>query len=200
MSLQVANLIELQHINIKLMLKDSGGLDLEPIIPIFHSWIQGQVFEGELLIDVADYRHVPDGPGVMLIGHEADYSVDDTDGRLGVLYNRKTALEGSNQDRLRQAVRAALRACERLEDDPRLNGKLQFDGQNIEITVNDRLLAPNTPETRQAVEPELQEFASALFGGGKYELTIETDPRRRTGAILRPSGSCSAGDLLAKLR
>ena len=31
----------------------------------------------------------PAGPGVMLIGHQADYSVDNTDDRLGVRYNRK---------------------------------------------------------------------------------------------------------------
>ena len=43
---------------------------------------------------MADYRHVPEGPGVMLIGHQANYSVDNTDNRLGVRYNRKEPLEG----------------------------------------------------------------------------------------------------------
>src|SRR5205807_2486817 len=85
--------IELQHINVKLLLE--GGDDLDPVIPIFHSWIQNQPF-GELLIDVADYRHVHHGPGIVLIGHEADYSLDQTDGRLGLRYNRKAPLPGSN--------------------------------------------------------------------------------------------------------
>ena len=61
---------------------------------------------GELLLDVADYRHVPAGPGVMLIGNEGDYSVDNTGDRLGIRYNRKAALDGDNQDRLRQAARS----------------------------------------------------------------------------------------------
>ena len=64
---------------------------------MFHSWIQEQVGEG-LLLDVADYRHVHEGPGVILIGYEGNYSVDNTDNRLGVRYNRKAALDGNNQD------------------------------------------------------------------------------------------------------
>src|SRR5947209_3852895 len=120
--------VELQHINLKLLLKVSGGvdLDLDPILPIFHGWIQNQVFD-ELLLDVADYRHVPNGPGVVLIGHEADYSIDNTDGRLGVRYNRKALVNGSNQDRLEQATRAVLLAVKLLEEDASLQQKLRFN-------------------------------------------------------------------------
>src|SRR4029077_10076795 len=68
-------LMELQHVNVKLIVRTPEEVDLEPLIPIFHGWIQGRVCD-ELLLDIADYRHVPAGPGVVLIGHEADYSVD----------------------------------------------------------------------------------------------------------------------------
>ncbi len=88
--------IELQHINVKLFVRDPEKVDLEAVVPVFHSWIQGQIFD-ELLLDVADYSHVPDGPGVVLIGHEADYALDNTDGRLGVRYNRKAPWPGSNR-------------------------------------------------------------------------------------------------------
>ena len=63
------------------------------LIPVFHRWIREQAMP-ELLIDVADYSHVPAGPGVMVIGHEANYSVDNRENRLGLLYNRRAALEG----------------------------------------------------------------------------------------------------------
>ena len=155
--------IELQHINVKLLLKESENLKLDSVIPVFHSWIQGQIFD-ELLLDVADYRHVKDGPGLMLIGHEADYSLDNTDGLLGVRYNRKAPLPGTNLDRLIQATRSALVACQRLESDPRLNGKFHFNGQDVQLIINDRLLAPNTETTRQAVEPDFERFAVKLFG------------------------------------
>jgi hypothetical protein len=177
-------LIELQHINVKLLLRDEEGIDLEPLVPVFHGWIQEQIFD-ELLIDVADYRHVPDGPGVMVIGNEADYSVDNADGRLGVRYNRKAVLNSNNQERLRQAVRSALAACLRLEEDPQLNRKLCFNGSDIEISVNDRLLAPNHPETREAVEPEIRAFADKLFGAGAYQLSWQTDSRRLLAANLK---------------
>src|SRR5919198_4013028 len=105
--------IELQHINVKLFVNDPEKVDVQAVVPLFHRWIQGQIFD-ELLLDVADYSHVPDGPGVVLIGHEADYALDNTEGRLGVRYNRKASLPGCNRDRLIQATRAALNAFQRL--------------------------------------------------------------------------------------
>src|SRR6202142_1911714 len=128
--------IQLQHINVKLLLKDSEtldhGRDLDPIIPVFLSWIQAQSFD-ELLLDVADYRHVQAGPGGLIIGHEADYSLDNTDGRWGVRYNRKAILAGSNQDRLAPAARAQLPPATRVQEETRLNGKLHFNGHDTRI-------------------------------------------------------------------
>ncbi len=80
----------IQHVMVKVFAREPVSIDLGEAIPIFHRWIQDHVCP-ELLIDVADYRHVPNGPGVMLIGHEANYSLDMTKGRLGLLYNRKQA-------------------------------------------------------------------------------------------------------------
>src|SRR6266446_4684166 len=172
--------INLQHINVKLVLKDSDSLDhgrdLDPVIPVFHSWIQQHAFD-ELLLDVADYRHVQGGPGILLIGHEADYSLDDTDSRLGVRYNRKAVLDGNNQERLIQAALAALTAALRLQEDTRLDGKLYFNGHDIEIFVNDRVLAPNTAATRDALNAGFQEFSDRLVGGSEYSLSFGSDPR-----------------------
>lgn len=190
--------MELQHVNVKLLVQDPEEVDLEPLIPIFHSWIQDQVCE-ELLLDVADYRHVDAGPGVVLIGHQANYSVDNTDNRLGVRYNRKAALEGGNQDRLKQATRAALTACQRLESEPGLNGKLRFNGQEMELFINDRLLAPNRDATRQAVEPELRTFFQELFGGSEYVLHYNPDPRRLFSVSVIASQVFAVSDLLNNL-
>jgi hypothetical protein len=189
--------IELQHINIKLYLNNRDA-DLAAVIPIFHSWIQDQIFD-ELLIDVADYRHVHHGPGLMLIGHEADYSLDQTDGILGLRYNRKVPLVGTNLDRLTQATRATLVAAQTLEADARVNGKLSFNGQDIQLIINDRLLAPNDKATRNAVEPDVQTFAAKLFGHSGYSLCFDTDPRRLLSATLQASRPFSTGDLLNSL-
>jgi hypothetical protein len=199
--------IELQHINVKLLLKYAQDLDLDPIIPVFHSWIQQQVAD-ELLLDVADYRHVEAGPGIVLIGHEADYSLDNADSRLGIRYNRKAVLDGTNQDRLTQAAHAAIAASQRLQQDTRLDGKLNFNGQDIEIFINDRLLAPNTAETRDAVRPEFQTFAERLFGGSEFSLSFgsesssaETaDPRRLLTVFLHAANPFTTEDLAGNLK
>ncbi len=190
--------INLQHVNVKLLASDGAGVGLEPLIPIFHGWIRDQVFE-ELLLDVADYRHVPEGPGVMLIGHQANYSVDNTDNRLGVRYNRKAALDGSNQDRLKQAARSALGAFQRLEAEAALGGKLQFGGREIEVFVNDRALAPNNDATRLAAQPEFHAFFGKLFQGADYALTHETEPRRLFAVRAKTFKPFSVAELLANV-
>ncbi len=192
-------LTDLQHINVKFLLEPQEGIDLGPLIPIFHGWIQEQPFP-ELLIDVADYSHVPSGPGVMIIGHEADYSVDNTDGRLGVRYARKETLNSSNQERLKQAARSALSALKRLEENTAIPGKLKFGGNEAEIVVNDRLLAPNRPETQRAVEPEISKFADQLFGPGAYQLAWQSDPRRLLGVTLKANQQFDVNRLIQNLQ
>jgi hypothetical protein len=190
--------VNLQHVNVKLMLESSAEADLALLIPIFHSWIQGQIFE-ELLLDVADYRHVPAGPGVVLIGHQANYSVDNIDSRLGVRYNRKAELDGGNQDRLAQAARGALIACQRLEAEPTVAGKFHFRGRGLELFINDRLLAPNSAATLDAARPDLQQFAEKLFGGPHYSLSHNPDPRKLFGVSIKASDSFPLATLLKNL-
>jgi hypothetical protein len=190
--------MQLQHVNVKLLLQTSEGLSLEPLIPVFHSWIENQNGD-ELLIDVADYTHVPAGPGVVLIGHEGNYSVDNTDDHLGVRYNRKAELNGGNQNVLTQAARAALTACQRLESEPRLGGKFLFNGQDIEIFINDRLIAPNSAATRALFDPDFQLFSRKLFKGKEYSLDYDTDPRGLFKAKLKATEPASVTQLLEAL-
>jgi hypothetical protein len=190
--------INLQHVNVKLLASNPEQVDLEPLIPVFHSWIEGQIFE-ELLLDVADYRHVQAGPGVVLIGHQANYSVDNADNRLGVRYNRKAPLEGSNQDRLGQAARAALVAFERLESEPRLGGKLRFSGREIKLYANDRIMAPNRASTSEALKPELEAFLGKLFQGSEYTLSHGSDPRSLFAVDVKANRAFSISELQANL-
>jgi len=191
-------LVELQHVNVKLLLRNPEEVDLEPLIPVFHDWIRDQVGEG-LLLDIADYRQVDAGPGVVLIGHEGNYSVDNTDNHLGVRYNRKAVLDGSNQDRLKQAARAALTTCQRLEADPRLGGKLRFNGQEIEIFINDRLLAPNSDATREAFDSDFQIFFEELFRGREFSMSYGSDPRKLFAVSVKAAQPFPVTDLLGNL-
>jgi hypothetical protein len=190
--------MELQHVNVKFLVSDPQSVDLEPLIPVFHRWIQGQVCE-ELLLDIADYRHVPAGPGIVLIGHQADYSLDNTNNRLGVRYNRKASFDGTNLDRLGQAACSALKACQRLEAEAALQGKIRFNGRDIDLFINDRMLAPNGEETRQRFDPELKAFFDTLFRGSDYSLTYDTDPRHLLGVSVRASQPFAVIDLIHNL-
>jgi sulfite reductase (ferredoxin) len=190
--------MDFQHVNVKLLIENPEEVELEPLIPVFHTWIEDQNGD-ELLIDVADYTHVPAGPGIVLVGHEGNYSVDNTDNRLGVRYNRKAALDGTNQERLAQAVRAALTACQRLESEPRMDGKLRFNGQDIEIFLNDRLIAPNNNATREAAESDFQVFFQKLFRGKEYSMNYGNDPRQLFTAYVKAAQPVSVSELLEAL-
>ena len=175
--------MDLQHINVKIYVEGKLQVDPARFIDVFHGWIQQKTLEG-LLIDVADYRHVPSGPGVMLIGHEADYSMDNAGNRYGLLYNRKSPLEGSNADRFRQAVSCAANACRLLENEFEKDGTPKFSRQGFELFVNDRALAPNTTETFEAVEPELKSFLETVLGHDKFSFERYSDPRSRFGVTV----------------
>lgn len=166
--------MNVQHINIKFFIENPETVNLAEYSAVFNSWIQKHALE-ELLIDVADYLHVHNGPGIMLIGNEADYSLDNRAGRLGLLYNRKAQLDGTTQEKLAQAANAALTAAQILE---KKNG-LKFNGSEVQVIVNDRLLVPNTAETFASLESDLRAFFNRLFDGAEYALTYPIDPRER---------------------
>jgi len=186
--------MNLQHINIKFYLENPETVNLADYGAVFNSWIQGQRLD-ELLVDVADYLHVHHGPGIMLIGHEADYSLDQRAGRLGLLYNRKEQLDGTNLQKLVQAAHAALTAAQILEQE---NG-LKFIGSEVQVIVNDRLLVPNTADSFEALKPDLQSFFTALYDGVGCELEHLTNPRERFTVNVKTGTSFAVETLLKNI-
>src|SRR5688572_13852880 len=186
--------MNVQHINVKFFLENPDSVSLSEYSAVFNAWIQEQRLD-ELLIDVADYLHVHHGPGIMLIGYEADYSLDNRAGRLGLLYNRKEQLEGATQEKLAQAVRAALTAAQILEKE---NG-LKFIGSEVQIIVNDRLLVPNTGEMFDALEPDLQAFFNRLYRGAEVTLAHLVNPRERFTVNAETESSFDVDTLLKNL-
>jgi hypothetical protein len=186
--------MNVQHINIKFFIENPAAVRLEEYQGIFNTWIQRHVTE-ELLIDVAEYLHVHDGPGIVLIGHEANYSLDNNRGRLGLLYNRKAQLDGSTQDKLAQAARAALIAARLLEKE---NG-LKFNGQEAQVFINDRLLVPNSIETFAALEPDFKAFFQRLYKSAGFELNHKPDARERFQVDVKSAAPIGVDELLQNL-
>jgi hypothetical protein len=162
--------MQAHKISVKFYAEDDSKLAPHEFVPVFHSWIQNRAVPEHMLVDVADYAHVHNGPGTLLVAHEANFYTDRIDGRLGLTYSRKQAAPGAFIDRLRQAVTAALEAAVRLEDDPRLAGKLKFGTGEVTIRVPDRLLAPNTMETYSQVRGDIEKVAADLYGAGNFDV------------------------------
>ena len=118
---------------------------------------------------------------MILVGHEGDYSLDHRGGRWGLRYNRKATLDGTNEDRLLQALGSAARACCLLED--RFDG-LEFGRSEFDLFLNDRGLAPNSGETYAAFRPELELFLKGRLGHRDFTLEPEQDQRARFGVTV----------------
>ena len=158
---------DLVKLELKVLAKNESAAAAEEFIPVFHRWITERVLP-ELLIDVADYSHVHEGPGVLLVGHDAIYAYDQSRGEPGLLYSRRreTAPESAGiatlDQRLDSLLRCAFRACDQIEAEPQLAGRVTFDRQRIELRVNDRLIARDD-DTVAALESA---FSRALAAGG----------------------------------
>ena len=190
--------MELQKFGIKLFAAEPANTTLAEFIPLFHRWIQNRLVDG-LLIDVADYSHVVDGPGILLIGHEGNYAIDDAGGRRGLLYVRKQPLPNGLSERLARGMEIALTACRELERTPDLAGRLKFRTDEILIFANDRSIAPNTDETWRACEPALSELFSRLLPQARIALEREPDPKERFAVTMRARSEVDVATLLGRL-
>ena len=100
---------------IQLPLKAGTSVKLTEVIPEFHRWIREDLLP-DLLVDVTNYSHVKKGPGILLIAHEAQYSLDETHGEQGLLYIRKRGEFDSPAESIQQALVSTLRAARLLEE------------------------------------------------------------------------------------
>jgi hypothetical protein len=162
---------------VKFFLDNPDSVDTALFMGVFQRWIQEKSLEG-LLIDVADYRHVNHGPGIILIGHESDYGIESQNGRPGLLYTRKRQLEPDLQTQLRTSLRLALVACELLEADPTFSPRLKFRADEVEIRFADRLQLPNQPESFELIKDDLEAVLGELYGAAPVQFEpVQQDSR-----------------------
>lgn len=190
--------MELQKINVKVFTVEPTKIPLTEFIDIFHGWIQAT--DG-VYHDVADYSHMQAGPGIVLVANDANVGIDETGNRRGLLYSQKSKLSGSNVEKLSTVLRSALENCQRLEEEPALDGKLRFAGNEVEIVVNDRLVAPNTEETFDEIRPDIDFLARRLYATTNFTLVRnQEDPRVRLNVTLRTPLSFETKTLLKNLQ
>ena len=189
--------------DVKLFLQEASRPDPEAFIPVFHDWIQNQALD-ELLIDVVDYRHVHDGPGVMLIAHDAHYAFDTTGGRAGLLYSRRRETHASRHgirsvtERLHSVLQCALRAALALESEPALAGRVAFRGDELLLRVNDRLVSP-APEAFDDLQAHLQPVLATLYPQGGVEVERHEGADSRLALTVRASADAGVATLAGRL-
>lgn len=168
--------LDIHRLGVKLFAENPEVIDAEAYIGMFHRWIQARDLDGTP-IDVADYKHVPKGPGIMLISHEADRCLDFADDRPGAIYQRKRDLTGSLEERLVAVIGAADATADRIEGEDAAAG-VRFGRDEIELRFHDRRLAPNSDEGLAAVEDAVRSALSQVRPGHTAAIArAEDDPR-----------------------
>ncbi|MDE0206482.1 MAG: hypothetical protein OXP66_10705 [Candidatus Tectomicrobia bacterium] len=187
----------------KLFLQDTSRPAPEDFIPVFHDWIQNQALD-ELLIDVVDYRHVPDGPGVILIAHDAHYAIDMADERPGLLYSRRRETHPTRNairsatERLHSVLQCALRAALALEAEPSLAGRVKFRGDELLLRINDRLVSP-TLEAFDDLQAHLQPVLATLYPHDHVQVERHGGPDSRLSMTIRASETSDVATLHGRL-
>jgi hypothetical protein len=165
--------MEIHRLGIKFFAADPASIRLEDFIPLFHGWIQRQAVPEHLLIDVHDYSHIQGGPGILLVAHEGNFSLDLSGGRPGLFYYRKTPAA------LAQTLKHALGACRLLEKDARM----QFKMDEMLLVANDRLEAPNDDETFAQLKLMLDAAMHEVFPGTFNLTRAGADPKERLSIL-----------------
>lgn len=188
--------MNLERFSIKFFAHPGTNVDDAVFIDIFHGWIRYKKLDG-ILLDVADYRHVPEGPGVMLITHEINFAMDYTEGRFGLLAQRKLGQGADLRERILELARATVAFGVQLESDPRIAGKLKLEAGDFLFQTNDRLLAPNTTSTFSELEPDLKAAAKTIYSGQPVTITqLDNDPRDRLSIVIDTGRSLEIGRLV----
>jgi hypothetical protein len=172
--------MDLYKIGVKVFVANPQVVDVREFVAVFHGWIREQKIEGHLLIDVHDYSHVTNGPGILLVAHEGNFSMDQEGGQPGLFYYRKRPMDGGLAANLKAVTETALQACKLLEAEPKLQG-IKFQTDEILVVANDRLLAPNDAASRAKFEPVI---AKAL-GKAMIAPQAAADPRERLAFMVK---------------
>lgn len=184
-----------QKFGVKLFLKDAEQAHSLKMVPVFQSWIQMHAVEDHLLIDVADYEHVPNGPGTVLVAHEANFSMDAAGGRPGLLYQRKQPLAGALEERIAAVFKYALAAAARLEE----GQGLKFRTDEMLFRIADRLNASNNSQTFEAVKPALEAFLLSVPGIDSFQLNYVSSPDTLFEVAITTSTSEGVSQLASRL-
>ena len=187
------------EVSVKLFVEDSSIVRPHELIGVFHRWIKDNALEDELVIDVANYEHVPKGPGIVLICDKAHYYFDVRDDRWGMRYRGRRVARATGEEAVASAFRSALHAAALLENDPTLEGRYRFRTDEVEFGIYDRLLAPSEQGTLDAIRPALDATVTTLYGEPATSVELISGPKEPFMVSIKNSGSPTLAELQGKV-
>ncbi len=196
---------DLQKINVKFGIDAPADADWDSLLNIFSRW---RLEEGEEILDLADYSHVPEAPSIILVSKRWQLGIDFARGTgenragnwPGLFYASRKGLEDDLGARLRSVATSALEKFQRLAGEKEFPPGVKILCAELDIVFNDRLLAPNDDETDALIRPAVEETLACLYDEGGFELERESDPGRRLAYCARAEEQdLDPGSALAKL-
>lgn len=112
-------------------------LDSARVLESFHTWISESALP-EILVDAADYRHMRNGPGIVLVGHESNYYFGEHSGQFALSCFRKRS-SNDGMHALGDVLVRVLRACELLQQSLSESTDM-FDTSTLDVSIADRLV------------------------------------------------------------
>ncbi len=195
----VSRQLDLQKICVKVLTDAPPAPNLDPFIAIFGRW-RTETDHPAQWLDLADYAHMPRGPGIMLVGRNANLSFDLGSAAPGIIYTCKRGLEGAPEARLRAVLRACFEMADRLVAEPEFPHEVQLLTGSLELSFNDRLETPNTPATDRLLRPVIECVLNSLFPSARCQILRHTDPAKLYGFSIQANGAPGLDTLLARLR
>ncbi|MGD8872068.1 MAG: hypothetical protein PVJ80_10895 [Gemmatimonadota bacterium] len=184
------------EVSVKLFVDDHSVVRPLELIPVFHRWIKEGALEDELMIDVANYEHVPKGPGIVLICDKAHYYFDVRENHWGIRYRGRRDARATGQAAIAHAFASALKAASLLENDPELEGRYHFRTDRVEFGIYDRLRAPSDQATFDAVKPALEAAVAELYGAAAESLELVSGPQEPFMVAIETGAAPSIEELL----
>lgn len=183
-----------KRLSAKFFLDPEGGVDPSAVVPVFHDWISRQLV-GEVLIDVADYSHVQDGPAIMLVALEADYVLDFADGKPGIRYIRKRNVPDTLPAALAQVIANAAHAAHLLQ-----NAGFAPDASGVEVEIFDKLHYPQDTASFNVLAAELENVGRVAWADGVSTARVPVDPRRPLRLVVGGKAPATFEQLVTRLR
>ena len=160
--------MDLQKFGIKLFFKPNGSYPYRKFIPELHRWIQKDSIPDHMLIDVVDYSHISDGPGIILVAHEGHFSLDQENYKPGILYMRKTDIRGSFEDRFNKVLSTTILVAQLLIKN-NIGKGLAISQKSLRFISNDRRLAENIDANQKLYTDKVNKLFLENIPGSKFE-------------------------------